>query len=109
MGKKDRENFKHEIQRIWQGLGVLLGGLLLVDFLVCLISGLLAANWLLGQFGVPVFTAALLLLGILVYLPAKRLGVEKLPRQLLGGGLLGGAAVVVFFAAAYAYLFLYVL
>ena len=109
MGKRDWESLQVGFRKFWQGLGVLLGGLLLVDFLVCLFAGLLAANWLLSQFGVSVFTAVLLLLGILVYLPAKRLGMEKLPRQLLGAGLLGGAAVVVFYTIAYAFLFLYVL
>ena len=46
-------------------------------------------------------TAAALLLGILVYLPARHLGAGKLPRRVLGFGLLGGGLVLLFFVALY--------
>lgn len=85
----------------WQGMCFVLGGLLLVDFLVCLVAAFAALDWLLNQGALVVFTAAALLAGILFYLPAKHMGVGKLPRRLLGAGLAGGGLVLVFFAVMY--------
>ncbi|NBK78084.1 hypothetical protein D5272_05660 [bacterium D16-76] len=96
------EKWKCGVKSFWQGAALVLGGLLALDFLVCLIAALVSLNWLLNQVELIVVTAALLLVGILVYLPAKRIGVQKLPRLLLGFGLLGGGLVLVFFVVMYA-------
>ena len=87
---------------VWQGLSFGLGVLLLVDFLVCLVAVVASVEWLLGQFELAVATAVLLLAGILVFLPGKRLGAGKPARQLLMAGLIGGGLVLVFFSVAYA-------
>ncbi len=108
MEGKGRKNLKEGFRAAWQALCWGLAALLLLDFLVCLIAALLATDWLLGQFEAAAFTAALLLLGIIAFLPARRLGAGKLPRRLLGAGLIGGGLVVVFYCVAYVSMFLQV-
>ncbi len=95
------DKVKEGARTLWQGMSFLLGGLLLVDFLVCLIAALVSLDWLLNQFGLVVFTAVMLLLGILFFLPGKALGVNKLPRRLLGAGLLSGGLILVFYCVMY--------
>ncbi len=103
------EKLKERIRIVWQGLTFVAGGLLLVDFLVCLVAALAAIGWLFGQLELAVFTAVLLLLGILLFLPGKRLGVAKLPRRLLGAGLVGGGLVLAFYCVMYAVMLFYTL
>ena len=91
------EKLKERVRTVWTGLCFLVGGLLLVDFLVCLIGAFAALNWLLNQAAVPAFTAGSMLLGIFLYLPARRVGAGKLPRRVLGFGLLGGGLVLIFY------------
>lgn len=95
------EKFKEGFRTFWKGACFVLGGLLLIDFLVCLIAAFASLDWLLEQALLAVFTAVLLLLGAIFYLPARRIGVGKLPRRLLGAGLLGGGLILVFFVVMY--------
>ncbi len=95
------EKFKEGFRTFWKGMCFVLAVLLLTDFLVCLIAAFVSLDWLLEQAVLPVITAALLLLGAIFYLPARRIGVGKLPRRLLGAGLLGGGLVLVFFVVMY--------
>lgn len=101
MEKKGKGGFRASFQRFWQGLCALVGALLLVDLLVCLAGALVSLDWLLNQAQIIVFTGVLLLVGIILYLPARRIGVTKVPRRLLAGGLAGGGLVLVFFVAMY--------
>lgn len=95
------DKLKEGTRTVWKGLCFVLGGLLLLDFLVCLTAAVVSMDWLLNQVEIVAFTAAVLLLGILVYLPAKRMAVGKWPRRLLGFGLTGGGLVLVFFVVMY--------
>lgn len=101
------EKLREKTRMAWQGLTFVVGGLLLLDFCVCLVAAVAAVGWLFGQLELAVFTAVLLLLGILLFLPGKRLGVAKLPRRLLGAGLLGGGFILAFFCVMYAVMLFY--
>jgi len=101
------EKLKERTRMVWQGLTFVVGGLLLVDFVICLVAALAAIGWLAGQLELAVFTAAVLLLGILLFLPGKHFGVAKFPRLLLGAGLLGGGLVLAFYCVMYAVMFFY--
>ncbi len=103
------EKLRERVRTVWQGLTFVVSGLLLVDFILCLVAALVAVGWLFGQIELAVFTAVLLLLGILLFLPGKRLGVAKLPRRLLGAGLVGGGLVWAFFCVMYAVMLFYAL
>ena len=95
------KTFKEGLKTAWQGLTVVVAGLLMLDFLICLVAALAALGWLMNQAGLIVFTAVLLLVGIFLFLPGKRIGVDKWPRRLLGAGLICGGLVLIFFVVMY--------